>query len=154
MVNCFWYTFGVSDRGITHYIQNRKVSNLESHWCAWSYCVNQRYCEAPDALRVVLEIVLSLTLSERGCLQWPKVGLSVAIWLINKVWTNFIFCFVLFWFFCCRFQQANIHCGINSISRPISTHDHNSTDQAIAMDKYQTTSENLNISFLENNKLQ
>ena len=83
-------------RGITHYIQNRKVSNLESHWCTWSYCVNQRYYEAPGALRVVLEIVLWLISSERGCLQWPKVGLSVAKWLINKVWTNFTFCFVLF----------------------------------------------------------
>ena len=35
-------------------------------------------------------------------------------------------------------KQANIHYSINSISRPISSHDHNSTDQAIAMDRYQS----------------
>ena len=35
-------------------------------------------------------------------------------------------------------KQANIHFSINSISRRISSHDHNSTDQAIAMDRYQS----------------
>ena len=35
-------------------------------------------------------------------------------------------------------KQANIHCSINSISRPISSHDYNSTDQAIAMGRSQS----------------
>ena len=66
--------------------------------------------------------------------QWPIVGLSAATWLIKKVWTNFTFCFV---FFIAVFdKQANIHCSVNSISRPISSHDHNSTDQPIAMDRW------------------
>ena len=66
--------------------------------------------------------------------QWPIVGLSAATWLIKKVWTNFTFCFV---FFIAVFdKQPNIHCSVNSISRPISSHDHNSTDQPIAMDRW------------------
>ena len=66
--------------------------------------------------------------------QWPIVGLSAATWLIKKVWINFKFWFV---FLIAVFdKQANIHCSINSISRPISSHDHNSTDQPIAMDRW------------------
>ena len=47
--------------------------------------------------------------------------------------------YILFCFFIAIFdKQANIHFSINSISRPIISHDHNSTDQAIAMDRYQS----------------
>ena len=61
----------------------------------------------------------------------PKLGLSVAKWLIKKVWIK-----------CKAFlsvvlhKQAIMHCSINSISRLISSHDHNSTDQEIAMNRY------------------
>ena len=67
--------------------------------------------------------------------QWPKVGLSAAKWLVKKAWSNFTFCFG---FFIAVFvKQAKIHCSINRISRPISSHDHNSTDHAIAMDRHE-----------------
>ena len=47
--------------------------------------------------------------------------------------------YILFCFFIAIFdKQANIHFSINSIPRPILSHDHNSTDQAIAMDRYQS----------------
>ena len=35
-------------------------------------------------------------------------------------------------------MQANIRCSIGSISRLISSRDHNATDQAISMDRNQT----------------
>ena len=101
---------------------------LESHWCARSYCGNQRYHETPGGLRVVLVRL-------PPC-QWPKVGLSAAKWAIKNVWANFTFCFVFF--IAALDKQANIHCSINSISRPISSHDYNSTDQAIAMGRSQS----------------
>ena len=44
-----------------------------------------------------------------------------------------------FFFFIAAFERkANIHFSIDSISRTISLEDHNSTDQAIAMDRYQS----------------
>ena len=84
--------------------------------------------------------------------QWLNFGHSAAKWPIKEVWTNFTFCFV---FFIAAFERkANIHFSIDSISRTISLQDHNSTDQAIAMDRYQSDFRKLGISFLENKKLQ
>ena len=48
-------------------------------------------------------------------------------------------------------KQANIRCSIGSISRPIFSRNYNATDQAIAMAIANATSQNLIISFLENN---
>ena len=68
--------------------------------------------------------------------QWPKVGLSAAKWPIKKSLNKL---YILFRVFIAGFdKQANIQCSIGSISRPISSHDRNSTDQAIAMDRYQS----------------
>ena len=44
--------------------------------------------------------------------------------------------FVFLGFFAVFDKEANIHFSINGISRPISSHDHNSTDQAIEMDRH------------------
>ena len=47
--------------------------------------------------------------------------------------------YILFCFLIAVFdEQASIYCSINSVSWPISSHDHNSTDQTIAMDRYQS----------------
>ena len=53
-----------------------------------------------------------------------------------------------------RVTQRDSFASIGSISGPISSYDHSSNNQAIAMADTETTSENLIISFLENNKLQ
>ena len=68
--------------------------------------------------------------------QWPKVGLSAAKWLIKEVWTNFTFFFLIF--IAVFDKEEIINISINSVSRPISTHDYNSTNQAIAMGRYQS----------------
>ena len=53
----------------------------------------------------------------------------------KKSWNKL---YILFhWFYWNFDKQANIRCSIDSISKPISLHDHNSTDQAIALDRYQ-----------------
>ena len=46
--------------------------------------------------------------------------------------------YVLFFFGAVFDKQINIHFSIISISRPISFHGHNSTDQVIAMNRYQS----------------
>ena len=57
--------------------------------------------------------------------------------------------FVSVGFFCRFNKQANIRCSIGSISRPISSRDHNAIDQAIAMDRYQRYFRKLDNSFSE-----
>ena len=47
--------------------------------------------------------------------------------------------YILFRFFIAFFdKQANIHCSIGSISRSVSSHDHNSTNRTIAMGRYKS----------------
>ena len=75
--------------------------------------------------------------------QWPKFGLTAAKWLIKKIWTNFAF--YLSVFIAAFDKQANICCSISSVSRPISSCNHNATDQAIAMDRYQSHFRRVNI---------
>ena len=53
----------------------------------------------------------------------------------KKVLTKFTFC--LGFFIVISDKQANIHCNIGSISRPICSHDPNFTNQAISIDRYQ-----------------
>ena len=65
----------------------------------------------------------------------------------QKVWTNFTFCFS--GFIAVFNKQANIRCSTGSISRPISSRDHNAIDQAIAMDRYQGYFRKLDNSFSE-----
>ena len=86
-------------------------------------------------------VVINIEWVRLPLFQWPKVGLSAAKWLIKKAWTNRIFCFSFFFSIFC--QQANIHSTIGCVSRPISSHDHNSNDQAITMDRYQSYFRNL-----------
>ena len=62
--------------------------------------------------------------------------------------------FALFFFIPVFDKEANTHCSIGSITRPISSHDHNLTDQATTMDKGQSYFRKLDNHFLENNKLQ
>ena len=68
--------------------------------------------------------------------QWPKVSLRAAKCLIknglSKVYVFFSVFIVVF------NRQGNISCSIGSISRPIFSRDHNATNQAIAMDTYQS----------------
>ena len=55
---------------------------------------------------------------------------------MKKVLISYTFCIS---FFIAAFDnQVNIHCIVSCISGPISSHDHNSTDQAIAMERYQS----------------
>ena len=54
----------------------------------------------------------------------------------KKFWTNFTFCLIVL--ISVFDKQANIHCCTGSISRPISSRDHNATDQVIEMDRYQS----------------
>ena len=68
--------------------------------------------------------------------QWSIVALRATKWLIKKVWANFTFCFDIF--IAIFSKQANIRCSIGSISRPISSRDHNATDQAIVKGRYQS----------------
>ena len=68
--------------------------------------------------------------------QWPIVGPSVAKWLIKKSLKNFTFCFSVF--IAVFDKQANIRCSTGSFSRLISLCDHNASDQAIAMGRYQS----------------
>ena len=52
-------------------------------------------------------------------------------------------------------KEANIRCSIgSSISRPMSSRDHNATDQEIAMDRYQSFFRKLDNFFYGNNKVQ
>ena len=47
--------------------------------------------------------------------------------------------YILFRYFVAIFsKQANVRCSIGSISRPISSRDHNATDQAIVKGRYQS----------------
>ena len=71
--------------------------------------------------------------------QWPKVGLWVAKWLIKEVWANFTFWMTLNAFIAAFDKQPNIRCSTGSISWPVSSRNHNATDQAMAMDRCQTT---------------
>ena len=63
--------------------------------------------------------------------SWPLSNQMADI----KNCTNFTFCFGIF--IAVFDKHANIRCGIGSISRPISSRDHNAMDQAIATDRYQ-----------------
>ena len=54
----------------------------------------------------------------------------------KKSLSNFIFCFNVF--IAVFDKQANICCSTGSILTPISSHNHNATDQAIEMDRYQS----------------
>ena len=78
--------------------------------------------------------------------QWPKVGLRAAIKSLNKLYI-LCQCFAIF------HKQANVGCSIGSISRLISLRDHYAADQVIRAGT-KATSENLIMSFLENNKVQ
>ena len=67
--------------------------------------------------------------------QWPKVGLCPANDWLKKFEQTLYF---LSFFIAIFGSQANINCSIDSISWPISSYNHNSTDQAIGMDIYQS----------------
>ena len=139
MANCFRYTFRESHtaRWDSTLHSESEGFQIESHCCTCSEFGTQPHYEAPGRLWFVLEKVLSLISSEWGCLlpcQWPKVELIAAKFLIKIVWTSFTFRFDFF--IVISDKQENISCSIGSISRSISSHDHNSTDQATAMDRY------------------
>ena len=129
---------------------------LESHWCAWSGFGTQPHFDIRglgwSSGHTWNSVVINIAWVKVPSCQWPKVGLRGVKWLI--VWANSTFCFYIF--IAVFEKQANIRCSFDSISRyPISSRDHNATDQAITMGRYKTTtSENLIISFLENNKVQ
>ena len=113
---------------------------LELHWYTRSYCGNQRYYKASRGLRVILEIVLWLTSSKWGYLfvSDPKLALVQpnGWWKKFEQTLHFVFFFIIIAVFD---KQANIHFSINSISRSISSHNHNSTNQVIAMGRYQSS---------------
>ena len=130
----FW---GEWHSGITRYIQNRKVSgsNPLMRWVIlWEPTLLRcsRWTSGPTWNNFVINIKW---MRLPPC-QWAKVNLTAAKWPIKKVWAIFTFCFV---FATAVFdKQANIHCSINSISRPISSHDIHLIVQAIAMDRCQS----------------
>ena len=115
-----------------------KVVRLKSHWCARLDFETQPHYEAPGRLRLVLEIVWWLTSSEWGCLfvNDPKLALMQPNFWQKKFWATFTFYFSVF--IVVFGKQANICFSIGSISKPISSRHHNSTDQAIAIDRYQS----------------
>ena len=108
-----------------------KGFRLEFHLWARSGLGTQPHFKAHRDLQFVLEIELwLLTLGEWGCLlgSSPKLALGWPNgW--QKVWTNFTFIVLIAVFD----KQANIRCSISSIWRPISSRDHNATNQASAM---------------------
>ena len=59
----------------------------------------------------------------------------------EKSFTNFTFCFIVF--IAVFDKEVNISCSMGSISRPISSRDHN----ARSMDRYQDSFTRLNIFF-------
>ena len=63
----------------------------------------------------------------------------------KKVVTNLTFCFIVFNEVFDK--QVNIRSSTGSISRLTSPHDHNATDQAITMDRYQSYFKKLDIFF-------
>ena len=74
--------------------------------------------------------------------QWTKVGPREFKWLIKEslnnfyIWIYFTLCFRVF--IVVFVNQANKRCNVGSISSPISSKDHNATDNAIAIDNYQS----------------
>ena len=58
---------------------------------------------------------------------------------------NFAFCLIVY--IAVFDTQVNIRCCIVSVSRPISSREHNATDQGIAMERYQSYFRKLDIFF-------
>ena len=113
---------------------------LESHWCAWSGFGTQPHYEMQSSRwpsnHTWNSVVINIGWVRLPPFQWTKVGLRAAKWLIKKNWTNFTFCFSAF--ITVYNKQANIRCSTGSILRPISSWDHNATDQATPMIRYQS----------------
>ena len=117
---------------------------MEFHWCICSSFGIQPDYEAPGNLQVELQIALWLTSGEWGCLLFSGPNLALPQPMIKKFLNKF--CILSECFYCCfRFKQANFRCSISSISKPISWCNHNATDQAIAMDRYQSYFRKVNI---------
>ena len=113
---------------------------LESHWCAWSGFGTQPHYEMQSSRwpsnHTWNSVVIDIGWVRLPPFQWTKAGLRAAKWLIKKSWTNFTFCFSAF--ITVYNKQANIRCSTGSILRPISSWDHNATDQATPMIRYQS----------------
>ena len=62
--------------------------------------------------------------------------------------------YILFQCFNCRFLQVKIPCSNDIFSKPTSSRNHNVVDSTIAMNSYQSSSEDLKFSVLENNSVQ
>ena len=110
----------------------------ESQWCARSgFGTHPRY-EAPGDLwgRTWNSVVFNIRWVRLPPCQWPNVCLRAVKWLIKRCLKKL---YIFFSVFIVVFdKQANIRCSIGSIPRSISSRDHNATDQAIAMNRYQS----------------
>ena len=124
MVNRFWYIFGVSDTVGQH------VTFRIRSFPAQISLIRSVMLLLPTLLqgsRLALgrtwnSVVINIEWVRLPSCKLPKFGFSAAKWLIKKVSTNFTF-FVVVVVVAVFDKQGNTHCSINSISRPISSHD-------------------------------
>ena len=120
--------------GIPYYTQNRKISGSNT-----TNALGQTF--RPNLLiRLLVDFgshlkVLWLTLNESGFLlvNGPKLTLLLIKKSLKKLHVLFFFFFITLFE-----KETNIHCSIGSISRPISSNDHNYIDLAVAMDRCQS----------------
>ena len=130
--------------GLASFTQNRKVSG-KSPTDAFGQTLGPTSLRGSPwpSRRTWNDVVINIGWVRLPPCHWTKVGLRSAKWLIKKSLNKlYIYCFVVL--IAVFDKQAYIHCSISSISRPISSLDLNATNQAIAMDIYQSYFRKLN----------